>query len=433
MNHFKNIYGYEDVRGELAQIVSCLSGFEEFQSLGVHLPSGLLLAGSPGLGKTLMAQSLIQASGLPSFVCRKTERGNSMLKSIRKTFDAAAESTPSIVLLDDIDKFSNCDYDLVDTEEYVVVQSCIDAHKGEGIFVVATANDVNKLPQSLLRPGRFDRIIELDPPHGSDILAIVSHYLDDVPLAPGVDPQTIADILDGSSCALIETTVNEASLLAGFEGANCTSLVHFVRAYARMEGGGSLAELPGSLSLQDAWATERAQVAFHEAGHVVVEETLHPGAASLAAIVQRQGRLGGLAKRRHITPTGTYQETKAEVLVTLAGGLAVEHKYGIPCLGCKSDNNAASGAIKSMLGDTSLLGSYFNGLSRWPGSESFDDACERACAVIMEQLRWEAREILARHWHLVERIADLLYRDGYVLPSDIADGVQALEQTQSMN
>lgn len=133
------------MKQELEQIADYLKNPERYGP-ATRMPSGILLAGEPGLGKTLMAECLIKASGLQSFACRKTKHGADMLEAISKAFDSAAECAPAIVFLDDLDKYSNCDYDLRDAEEYVTVQSCLDAHRGEGVFIIATANDEKSSP-----------------------------------------------------------------------------------------------------------------------------------------------------------------------------------------------------------------------------------------------------------------------------------------------
>lgn len=421
MVNFEDICGYEEIKRELGHLASFLRNPDSCRELGVRMPSGLLIVGRPGLGKTLMARALMQESGLPSLTCRKFAHGGDMLKEIRELFEKARESAPSILLLDDLDKFSNNSYDQCDAEEYVTVQSCIDQCKGRGVFVIATANDSDKLPKSLLRAGRFDRVITLEPPHGADALAVVRHYLGKMPCAPDASPERVSDILEGTSCALIETVANEAGLLAGFEGASCLSLLHFVRAYAKVEGNGTLSELSVDepAHIEDAWISPRAQVAFHEAGHFVMREALCKGGASLALIVERQGRLAGFSKDRHLTLHDRVFEAKASILVALAGGVAVEQQYGIPCMGCSSDDEAALKLVSNLIKDAGLLGRRYAGMSEWSGSESLSDARERACSVVLEQLRWEVRRLLAEKRPSVEAVAARLYQKGYVLADDL--------------
>ena len=99
------------------------------------------------------------------------------------------------------------------------MQSCIDAVKGKEVFVLATANDIDCLPDSLCRAGRFDRTIEVNAPKGEDAIEIITYYLKSKRFVDGIDPVVIAKIMDGHSCADLETVINEAGLYAGYERA----------------------------------------------------------------------------------------------------------------------------------------------------------------------------------------------------------------------
>ena len=161
MSKFDMIIGYAAVKKELRQIADTLKNREAYEKLGVSAPRGLLLHGEPGVGKSLMASAIIEESGRKAFVCRKDQPNGDFVKVIKATFDKAIQNAPSIVYLDDMDKFANEDKQHTDAEEYVTVQSCIDEVKGKKVFVIATVNNMDKIPNSLLRAGRFDKIIHV--------------------------------------------------------------------------------------------------------------------------------------------------------------------------------------------------------------------------------------------------------------------------------
>ena len=163
MSEFDKVIGYEDAKMELKRFCDVLRNPEKYTKLGVTMPSGILLCGEPGLGKTLMARCFIAESGCRVFTLRKEKPNGDFVNQIKETFEKAKTDSPSIVFLDDMDKFANEDDMHRDAEEYVTVQSCIDACKGHGIFTLATVNDKHCLPDSLLRAGRFDKVIELNP------------------------------------------------------------------------------------------------------------------------------------------------------------------------------------------------------------------------------------------------------------------------------
>jgi AAA+ superfamily predicted ATPase len=165
---FAPVIGYKSIKKELIRICDIMRNRDFYAKLGVSVPSGLLLSGEPGLGKTLMANCFIKASGRTAFVCRKDKPDGDFVKHIKNTFEEAVKFAPSIVFLDDMDKFANGDEYHKNSEEFVTVQSCIDDCKGKEVFVLATINDNDSIPSSLLRAGRFDNRIEVQAPKGAD-------------------------------------------------------------------------------------------------------------------------------------------------------------------------------------------------------------------------------------------------------------------------
>lgn len=141
MSKFDMIIGYTAIKKELKQIADTLKNREAYDRLGVSAPRGLLLYGEPGVGKSLMASAIIEECGRQAFICRKDKPNGDFVKDIKATFDKAMENAPSIVYLDDMDKFANGDERHPDAEEYVTVQSCIDKAKGKEVFVLATVNN----------------------------------------------------------------------------------------------------------------------------------------------------------------------------------------------------------------------------------------------------------------------------------------------------
>lgn len=177
MSEFDKIIGYEDVKAELIRLCDVIKNGEKYKALGVAPIGGLLLDGDPGVGKTLMANCFIKESGRKAYVCRKNKPDGEFVNEIKNTFFEAMENAPSIILLDDMDKFANEDNYHINAEEYVTVQSCIDEVKGKDVFVLATTNGTENFPKSLLRAGRFDTMIEVKAPEGKDAVDIVKYYL----------------------------------------------------------------------------------------------------------------------------------------------------------------------------------------------------------------------------------------------------------------
>ena len=177
MSAFDKVIGYEGIKQELKQVCDMIHNPEIYKELGAKLPKGIIIHGDPGLGKTLMAKSFIEESGLKSYVLRRTKGTEDFVKEIMDTFLAAKENAPAIVFLDDMDKFANEDDDHIDAPEYVTIQSCIDEVRDADVFVLATANRIRKLPQSLARAGRFDYVLAVRRPTGNDSREIIKCFL----------------------------------------------------------------------------------------------------------------------------------------------------------------------------------------------------------------------------------------------------------------
>lgn len=200
-------------------------------ALGVKLPRGILLHGVPGVGKTLMASALIEEMGRVCYTCRKDKANDAFVDTIRGVFAEAKAHAPAVIFLDDVDKFAS-DSDSRNPEELIAVQSGIDEVKGSDVFVVATANNIRELPYSLRRAGRFDRILEICPPNRREAVEIVRHYLADKKVAGDVTAESVARLMDGNSCAALESVLNEAGIYAGYENKPEIGREHIVRAGA---------------------------------------------------------------------------------------------------------------------------------------------------------------------------------------------------------
>lgn len=175
MSTFDRIIGYKTIKNELEQLCDMIHNKEIYEALGAKMPHGLLLYGAPGLGKTLMAKCFVEESGLGAYTIRRNKGSDDFVSEITSTFRKAKENAPAIVFLDDMDKFANEDDERRDAEEYVAIQSGIDEVKDSEVFVLATVNNVRKLPSSLTRSGRFDRKIEVCSPSPTDAYEIIRH------------------------------------------------------------------------------------------------------------------------------------------------------------------------------------------------------------------------------------------------------------------
>lgn len=426
MKAFDNVIGYSAVKKELMQISDTLKNPEVYRQLGASSPRGLLLYGEPGVGKTLMATELIKASGRKAVICRKNQPNGDFVKTIKAKFNEAAKNAPSIIFLDDMDKFANGDERHRDAEEYVTVQSCIDEIKGEEVFVLATANNIRTLPHSLRRAGRFDRVIEIEAPRGADAEAIIAHYLESKRFVGDVDPKTIARIMSGRSCAELETVINEAGLCAGYERAEKITMEHFMEACMRTIYGLSVGDRMADGD-DDDWydalsdgSSVLTQIIYHEAGHAVVSEVLRPGSVTIVSTRGSKGSSGGFTSYEHDANADPRKEMQRNIVSSLGGMAALEQKFGIYDLGCSKDLDNAFDAMRKLVVDNCICGFQLHA-SNYGDSEELQTRQAQAVASEIEHCYRTAKEILAANSEFLEKTASALARKGLLTMVEIRE------------
>ena len=321
MSAFDKVIGYEKEKDELFQLCDMARNPEKYARLGVQLPHGVLLHGVPGVGKTLMATALVEEMARKTFVLRKDKSIQDFVDEIGKTFARAKEEAPSVILLDDLDKFAS-DSDSRNPEELIAVQSGIDAVRSDDVFVVATANELRELPRSLRRPGRFDRILEICPPNRREAAAIVRHYLQGKKVAQDVSAESVARLMDGNSCASLESVLNEAGIYAGYEGKAEIGMEDVVRAVLRVI-------FEAEESVNEMSVSEKEEVAFHEAGHAVAALSFDPEGVGLISVRPSKSDARGVVQLlQSENYFGSFEKMRERVISLLAGRAAVELKFG---------------------------------------------------------------------------------------------------------
>ena len=302
-------------------------------------------------GKTLMATALLDEmdNGRKRYILRKDKAIEEFVESISKTFQEAKENAPSVIFLDDLDKFAS-DSNSRNPEELIAVQSGIDEVKGADVFVVATANDVRVLPYPLRRPGRFDRILEICPPNRREAVEIVRHYLKGKKVADDVTAEGVARLMDGNSCAALESVLNEAGIYAGYENKTEIKREHIVRAVLR-----DIFEADESVNEISVAAKE--EVAFHEAGHAVAALAFDPEGVGLISIRPSKSDARGVVQIfKSEDYFGSYNKMHERVISLLAGRAAVELKFGHTDVGAVSDLNRASAILQRFIVDYAASG-----------------------------------------------------------------------------
>ena len=412
MKNFDLIIGYEDVKAELRMALDTIQNPEKYKKLGVKPSRGILLHGHPGVGKTVLAKAFLEASGRKYFVCRKDKPNGDFVNEITETFEKAKAGEPCIILLDDMDKYANEDYRRPDAEEYVTIQSCIDDISDKDIFVMATANDIRKLPNSLMRAGRFDKVIEMRMPRGKDATEIVKYYLSTKTTVSDVDPEEIARILEGRSCAELEMVINEAGIYAGFDGKRQIDRDDLLRAVMRV-----IFDAPELLGFNDEYTLRR--VAVHEAGHAIIAEILEPGCVNLISINPHGGDVGGFTSynnNEHYFSSISYM--KERVIALLGGKAATEIVFAEADVGCNRDMHRAFDIVERFVDNYCEFG--FDKFERGSSSNTLYEKKETFVHAELDRYYIQAKKIITENRAFFDKLVSALMEKKTLTSKDIA-------------
>lgn len=422
MEALENVVGYDSLKRELMEIIDIMQNKEVYEALHATCPSGLLLYGVPGVGKTLIANSFIEASGRPAVICRKNASEQSFIDSINQAFEDALAKAPSIILLDDMDKFANDDKEHKDSEAYVTIQSCIDMVKGKDVFVVATANNTHKLPESLVRTGRFDRRVKVERPTDEDSQKIIEHYLTGMGLEEDVNVKVLAAFFRGASCSTLETVVNQAAIIAGSRRADHISMEDLILSYVQIAHhipkDDLLVPSGADLSADDG----SSDVFWHEAGHIVMSELFSPGCVTIAIAVKKEdGHHGFSSANLSKSGMSNLSKHKADIMISLASAAALDITFGRIDLGAHRDVEGSLQTLDTVfdLGGFAGLSLAENAYER--NSESLRERREVAGSMIAELYYQEAKELLCKNRTFLEAIAKALAEKVVITAIDIAE------------
>ena len=404
MEPFTKVSGYRNEKEDLLQIIDMLKNREAYESVGAKLPRGVLLYGEPGMGKTLLATSLIKASGVPVFAVRSVKEASLVLEDIRKAFEDASKESCAIVFFDDVDKFSSSKGKDVDDPAFVAIQSGIDSVKDKNVLVVATANNVNKLPSSLVRNGRFDRRIEIGTPEGKDAEKIVEFYLRKRKVDPNANYEDICKAISYSSCADLDKIVNESAILAAYKGKSTIATEDVVEAYLR--------DKYDVRESEDGGIFPKGEVALHEAGHCVVAEVLKKGSVGIVSTRTRDG----------FTKLCVPLERRPQCVLMGLGGKVANELY--------LEGRCASGCSKDLMKTADLIydGMVRNGTCGMgfldPGheyskSDFYRAGVEGAVESELERYLFLCRGILIKNKDFLFALTKELYEKRTLLHSDI--------------
>lgn len=407
VSKFDAVIGYRAIKQELLEICDMMKNPDVYRKLGAAMPRGIMLHGEPGVGKSMMANAFLDECGLTSYTLRRTKADGDFINEIKQTFNDAAENEPSVIFLDDMDKFVS---EEGRKEEFSVVQACIDEVKDKQVFVIATANSTRDMPSSLTRAGRFDRKIEVKIPSGQDAVDIVHYYLKSKTLGEDVDFTNVAKMMSRKSCAELEGVINEAAIYAGFERSEKVCMRHLVRAFLRTYFRSNEAAPWEQLDEK-----KRKKLAYHEAGHAAVAELLKPNSVGIISIHS------GIefATKGFVGMCERIENDEDQIALSLAGKIASEIMFGEIDEGAFRDMERAIFVIREELCDKGFYGMDLVTHFKEDMSETKHVLQENCIRSELERQRYRVMKLLTEHRAFFDLIAKELMEKETLLYSDM--------------
>ncbi len=294
---FTDVAGNEAAKQDLSEVVDFLKNPKKYEKLGAKIPRGVLLAGDPGTGKTLMARAVAGEANVPFFSISGSEFAEMFVgvgaSRVRDLFSKAKKNAPSIIFIDEIDAVAHkrdarggAGREDEQTLNQILVE--MDGFDNEsGVIVIAATNRVDMLDKALLRPGRFDRHVDVTLPERKDRLAILEVHFKNKPADKTVDLKALAAKTAGSSGADLANIANEAAITAAREGHKEITGADLTEAFERVAIG---PERKSKVMNEQ----ERKITAYHEAGHAVVGHVLPDSDPVHKITIIPRGHTGGV-------------------------------------------------------------------------------------------------------------------------------------------
>jgi cell division protease FtsH len=425
---FADVAGIEEAKQELSEVVDFLRNPDRYRKLGARIPHGVLLSGPPGTGKTLLARAVAGEANVPFFSGAASEFVEAIVgvgaSRVRDLFAQAKAAAPAIVFIDELDAIGRSRTSGVagfsggnDEREQTLNQILTEMDgfdSSTGVIVIAATNRPDVLDSALLRPGRFDRRVAVQPPDRTGREAILQVHTRSVPLGPDVDLGALASSTPGMVGADLANLVNEAALLAARRGHEQVQQADFTDALERIVLG---AERQVMLSEAD-----RRRTAYHEGGHAIVG-MLTPGADPVRKIsIIPRGLALGVTFSAPDADRFNYseQELRAKIKVALGGRVAEEVVFGDITTGAESDIQQLTQIARQMvgrwgmsrtIGAVSVLPSDGQGLLL-PGvsevSPETQQLIDEEVRALVASSHDEVLELLREHRDKLDSLADAL-------------------------
>jgi cell division protease FtsH len=436
---FKDVAGVKEAKQELSEIVDFLKSPKKFLDIGAKIPKGVLLMGSPGTGKTLLARATAGEAGVSFFSISGSEFVEMFVgvgaSRVRDLFKLAKQASPAIIFIDEIDAVGRARGVGTgggnDEREQTLNQILVEMdgfEPNEKIIVMAATNRPDVLDPAILRPGRFDRRVTVENPDREDRKAILEIHAKGKPFAEDVNLDLIAHRTPGFTGADLYSLMNEAAILAAREDRKTVSQFDLIRSIEKVMLG---PERRSHLLSEK----EREITAYHEVGHALVA-SLIPNSDPVHKIsIVSRGRAGGYTLKlpEHDKRLHSKEDFIADLAMSLGGYVAEKLIFGDTTTGPSNDLQVSTSIARSMVtkygmsdefGPIALEGEggktlFGQGIDDKDYSEKVGDLIDSEVRRLMNDAHNRAKDILTEHRNVLEIISkklievETLERDEY--------------------
>jgi cell division protease FtsH len=404
---FADIAGNEEAKESVRDVVDFIQKPEKYAKYGARMPHGMIFYGPPGTGKTLMAKAIANEAGAPFYAVSGSDFVQMYVGvgagRVRELFKKARESKKAVIFIDEIDaigkqRSSNPQGGNDEREQTLnaLLTEMSGFANGEGIVVIAATNRLDTLDEALLRPGRFDRQVEIGLPDLNARRSILNLHLKNKPVSDDVSVDSVAKQTVFFSGAMLENLINEAAIFAAKREADYIDSDDIDKAYYTVIAG---SEKKDRSNIKE---SERRITAFHEAGHALTAKLLSPEntVAKITIIPSTKGA-GGFCV--NIPPDKMYYtkcEIENQIMINLSGRAAEELIFGA--------ENVTTGAGNDIEKSNKLANDYINKYAM--GSTFLSDEKTSHCAVsdLLDGLYVKTKELLTENHHLLNAISEEL-------------------------
>jgi cell division protease FtsH len=414
---FDDVAGIEEAKEELQEVVTFLREPERFTAIGAKIPKGVLLVGPPGTGKTLMAKAIAGEAGVPFFSVSGSEFVEMFVgvgaSRVRDLFKKAKENAPCLVFIDEIDAVGRQRGVGIgggnDEREQTLNQLLteMDGFEGNtGIIIIAATNRPDVLDTALLRPGRFDRQVQVDPPDFKGRLAILQVHSQNKKLDPNINLEVVARRTTGFSGADLANLLNEAAIFTARRHKEAMTMLEIDDAFDRIVAG-----MEGKAVLDGKF---KRQTAYHEVGHALIATLLTENdPVQKVTVIPRGGSIGSTWS----IPDEEYGlETRSKLLAMITmilGGRAAEEVIFGPDevdSGAADDIKKLTRIVRGMVTQVGMssLGLVALNTDEKDYSEDVAAQIDRQMRALVKDCYQKAVQILRQHRHLMDLLVEEL-------------------------